>query len=95
MGVSVTGASGASLTRIRNAAVGLGALAALGFYFYGPVVTPAMNGAAASECNDLVGGNYRSYRLDWVVSSRPHWMCSNRYRPADGSVDLGWWVAPF
>lgn len=95
MGVSVTGASGRSLTRIRNAGVGLGALAAIGFYFYGPVVTPAMNGAAASECNDLIGGNYRSYRLDWVVSSRPHWMCSNRSRPADGSVNLGWWVAPF
>lgn len=95
MGVSVTGASGRSLTRIRNVAVGLGVLGAMGFYLYGPVVTPAMNSAAASECNDLIGGNYRSYRLHWVVSSRPHWVCSNQDRPAEKPVDLGWWVAPF
>lgn len=95
MGVSVTGASGRSLTRIRNTAIGLGLLGAVGFYLYGPVVTPAMNSAAASECNGLIGGNYRSYRLSWVVSSRPHWECSNRDRPADGAVDLGWWVPPF
>ncbi len=95
MGVSVTGASGYSLTRVRNGAVALAVLGGAGFYFYGPVVTPAMNGAAASQCNDLIGGNYRSYQLHWVVESRPHWMCGNRYRPADEPVDMGWWVAPF
>ena len=95
MGVSATGASGRSLERMRTGAIVLGTLGAAAFYFYGPAVTPAMTAAAASECNDLIGGNYRSYQLQWVVTSQPHWLCSNRFRPADDPVDMGWWVAPF
>jgi hypothetical protein len=94
MGVSVVGASGRSLTRLATAAASLGVLGAAGFYLYGPAVTPALHGAAASECNELIGGNYRSYHLEWVVATRPHWVCSNRFKPAEDAVDMGWWVTP-
>lgn len=94
MGVSVIGASGRSLARIRTAAISLGLLGGALFYLYGPPVTPALHGAAATECNDLTGGNYRSYHLEWVVGSRPHWLCGNRAEPAERPVDLGWWVTP-
>ena len=94
MGVSVTGASGRSLTRMRTGGIVLGVLGATAFYFYGPAVTPAMNSAAASECNDLIGGNYRSYQLQWVVNTRPHWLCSNGFQPAETPLDMGWWVTP-
>lgn len=94
MGVSATGASGRSIARMRTGAVVLGVLAGAGLYLYGPVVAPALHAAAAAECNEVVGGNYRSYRLDWVVDVRPHWLCSNRFRPGDDPVDMGWWVAP-
>ena len=94
MGVSAVGASSFSMRKVRT---GLSAFVVLGgaaFYLYGPAVTPALNSAATNECNDLVGGNYRSYQLQWVVGTRPHWLCSNRFQPADGPLDLGWWVTP-
>ena len=94
MGVSVTGASGRSLARMRTAGLTLGLLGGAAFYLYGPPVTPALHGAAAAECNDLAGGNYRSYRLDWVVGTRPHWLCGNASRPREEPVDMGWMVLP-
>jgi hypothetical protein len=94
MGVSVTGASGRSLARLGTAAAVLGVLGAAGFYVYGPPVTPAMHGAAVTQCNQLTGGNYRSYHLEWVVEVRPHWLCGNRSAPSEPPVNLGWWVTP-
>lgn len=73
-------------------AVALSVLA-VAFYAYGPVLTPVMHGSAVSTCNDLAGGNYRSYRLSWVVGTRPHWSCWNASDPARPAVDLGWWVS--
>lgn len=94
MGVSATGASGRSLARLVTAGVVLGLLGAVAYYLYGPPVTPAMHSAAVSECNALTGGSYRHYRLRWVVSSTPHWLCADSRSPATPAVDLGWWVTP-
>ena len=94
MGVSVTGASGRSLARMRTAATAVAILGGAAFYLYGPTMTPALHGAAVTECNDLTGGNYRSYRLEWVVDARPHWLCGNRAAPAEKPANLGWWVTP-
>lgn len=95
MGVSAVGAGGLSMRKIHTGLAALLALGSAAFYLYGPAVTPALHGAAARECNELVGGDYRSYSLRWVVGSRPHWVCGNRFRPAQQPVDLGWWVTPF
>lgn len=94
MGVSVTGASGRSLARMRTTAVVLGVLGGSAFYLYGPAVTPALHGSAVTKCNEMTGGNYRSYQLEWVVATQPHWLCGNRSDPAEPAVDMGWWVAP-
>ena len=94
MGVSVTGASGRSLARMRTAGLTLGLLGGAAFYLYGPPVTPALHGAAAAECNDLAGGNYRSYRLEWVTGTPSHLQCFDRSEPAQKPVDMGWWVTP-
>lgn len=94
MGVSVVGASGRSLTKMGTAAAALTILGGAGFYLYGPPVTPALHGAAMSECNELIGGNYRNYQLTWVVDTRRHWLCSDRFKPAADPVDMGWWVTP-
>jgi hypothetical protein len=94
VGVSVVGASGRSLARIGTISGVLGVFGAMALYIYGPAVTPAMHGAAMAECNDLITGNYRSYRLEWVAGTRPHWLCSNRFKPAEDPIDMGWWVSP-
>lgn len=94
MGVSATGARGWSLGRLATTLTTLAVVGGAGFYLYGPPVTPALNGAAASECNEVAGGSYRHYRLSWVVSARPHWLCADSREPGEPPVDLGWWVAP-
>ena len=94
MGVSATGTSSFTLARLGRASAVLGLMAAAGFYLYGPAVTPAMSAGAAAECNELAGGNYRSYRLSWVTGVRPHWLCGDASAPEAGATDLGWWVSP-
>lgn len=94
MVVSLTGTSVGSIARLGTLFTVLGVLGTAGFYLYGPVVTPALHGAATAECNRLTGGNYRSYRLEWVVEKRPHWLCGDGQEPGERPVDLGWWVTP-
>jgi hypothetical protein len=94
MVVKVFGETGRSLARMRAAAAVLGVLGSVMFYFYGPAVTPALHAAAATRCNELAGANYRSYRLEWVVATRPHWLCGDASKPAARPVDLGWVVLP-
>ncbi len=94
MGVSAVGASSFSMRKVRSGLTAFVVVGAAAFYLYGPAVTPALNSAAANECNDLVGGNYRSYHLRWVVGTRPHWLCSDRFQPAAGASNMGWWVTP-
>lgn len=94
MGVKLTGDTGNSVARLTTLFTVLGVLGTLGFYFYGPTVTPALHGAASAECNRLAGGNYRSYHLSWDVGTRPHWLCGDRSEPAKDPVDMGWWVTP-
>lgn len=93
MGVSLTG-SRMSMSSIRATLAAAGLAAGLGFYAYGPAVTPVMHAAAVSSCNELAGGNFRSYHLQWTLASRPHWRCWNLSDPADPPVDMGWWVTP-
>lgn len=94
MAVKILGETGRSLARMRTFVAVLGVLGGALFYLYGPALTPALHGAAAAKCNEMAGGNYRSYRLEWVTGTRPHWLCGNAAEPAQRPVDLGWSVLP-
>jgi hypothetical protein len=94
MGVKLAGETGRSLARMRTIGIVLGLFGATWFYFYGPVMTPALHAAAAARCNEMAESNYRSYRLHWEVGLRPHWLCGNAAEPEARPVDLGWVVVP-
>lgn len=94
MGVSATGAKGLSMFSIQMIMVSILAALSLTFYFYGPAITPVMHSAAASDCNEMMGGNFRSYHLQWVTETDPHWNCWDKSDPARHPVNLGWWVTP-
>ncbi len=94
MAVSATGTRSLSMAKIKTVTVVAGALAGLGFYLYGPPLTPVMQASAVSKCNELTGGSFRSYDLAWVVGTNPHWVCANRFDPAQDPMDMGWWVTP-
>ena len=93
MGVSLTGSSGISMSSLRSVSVVVAAALGVGFYLYGPAITPVMHAAAVSSCNELTGGNFRSYELQWVVSRRPHWNCWDQSAPGADPMDMGWWVS--
>ena len=97
MGVSAVGQSGLSTRSVRSMLVVIFVLLAAVVYFYGPMVAPGMERAAADECNEYAGGNFRSYRLDWVSwpDADPHWSCWDARNPQVKAVDLGWWTNPF
>ena len=97
MGVSAVGQSGLSTRSIRSMLVVIFVLLAAAIYFYGPMVAPGMERAATQECNEYAGGNFRSYRLDWVTwpDADPHWSCWDARKPEVKAVDLGWWTNPF
>ena len=97
MGVSAVGQSGLTLRGMRAFLFLFLLLVATIVYFYGPLVTPTVSAAARDECNEITGGNFRSYRLEWVSGpgNRPHWSCWDAGDPGSDAVDLGWWVNPF
>ncbi len=82
-----------SMASLKLTTATVGVLGVTAFYLYGPPVTPLLNASAVSTCNEMAGANYRSYRLDWVVSARPHWTCWNAAEPTRPAVDMGWWVS--
>ena len=94
MGVSATGRTGLSVTSVRSFLVVMAVLFGFGVYFYGPPLTPALRAAATEACNEYAGGNYRSYRLEWVTGTPSRWQCFDRSEPARKPVDMGWWVTP-
>lgn len=94
MGVSAVKARSRLLVRVPRLVPSLAVVATVCFYFFGPPMTPAWHRAAADQCNELAGANYRSFFLTWSVGVRPHWLCANTARPAAPPVDLGWWVSP-
>ena len=91
MGVSLTGAR-MSMSSIRKTLLVSFLALVAGFYLYGPPITPTMRADAASTCNRLTGGNFRSYAISWNISAAPHWSCWNLSDPAEPAVNLGWWV---
>ena len=93
MAVSLTGTRGLSLASIRYFSIVMGIALGMGFYLYGPSVTPIMQGAALSSCNEMTGGNFRSYEVNWVVGTQPHWDCWDRSAPEAQPVNMGWWVS--
>ena len=97
MGVSASGRTGLSMTSVRSFLVVLAIFGAFAVYFYGPPVTPALRTAANEACNEHAGGNFRSYRLEWVSGpgNNPHWSCWDASNPMEKAVSLGWWVDPF
>ena len=97
MGVSASGRRGLSVSAVRSFLIVLAVLAGFLTYFYGPPVTPTVRTAANEACNEYAGGNFRSYRLDWVSwpGSDPHWSCWDASKPAEPAISLGWWVNPF
>ncbi len=95
MGVSVTASRGLSTSAIKSTAVAVVVIFVTLFYLYGPAATPAFQDAAIAKCNDHASGNYRSFRLSWVVGVHPHWTCWDAGRPQEPDVSFGWWVNPF
>ncbi len=97
MGISTTGETGLSMRAIRSMLIVIFVLLGTFVYYYGPLVAPAVSGAAMRECNDYAGGNFRSFRLEWVSwpDADPHWRCWDASRPDVEAVSLGWWVSPF
>jgi hypothetical protein len=98
MGVSATGRTGLSMTSVRSFLVVIAIFFGFAVYFYGPPVTPALRAAANEACNEHAGGNFRSYRLEWVSgpsNPAPHWSCWDASKPMDKAVSFGWWVDPF
>ncbi len=93
MPVSLTGSRGLSMASIKTVSVVIGAAAGVGFYLYGPTVTPATHTAAAAACNEMTGGSLRSFPLEWVVDVRPHWNCWDLGDAQKPATDMGWWVA--
>ena len=92
-------AGGTALEWIKSIGVAVVIFVLLGtvIYFYGPLVTPGMQRAATEQCNEYAGGNFRSYRLEWVTwpDGDPHWSCWDARNPEVRAVDLGWWTNPF
>jgi hypothetical protein len=97
MGISVSGQTGLSMRAIRSMLIVILVLVGTIVYFYGPLIAPTVASAAEQECNDYAGGNFRSYRLEWVSwpNDDPHWRCWDARRPEVQAVSLGWWVNPF
>lgn len=93
MPVSLTGTSGRGLRKLTTAAsVALVALL-LAFYVYGPPSASLLRSAAATKCNDVTGGSFRNYALQWQVGWRPHWDCFDLRDAGSEPVNLGWWVS--
>ncbi len=67
------------------------------YFFYGPPLTKKFREAAMEQCNQLTGGSYRTYRLEWRTTTYksidvPHWTCFDTQTPEKPPVNLGWWV---
>jgi hypothetical protein len=67
-------------------------------YFYGPPLVPALRNSAIERCTVDQGGDYRSYRLEWISwgftspELTPHWKCVNKDHPYDSAIDYGWYA---
>ena len=94
MGISATGTSHWSMTSLKASIAVVVGVIVLGFYMYGPPITPKLHAAAMDACNDHSGGNYRDFRLSWHVGVGPHWTCWDAGRPNQQAYDMGWWVSP-
>ncbi len=95
MGVSLTASGTVSSDAIKRTLVAALAVVATLLYLYGPAATPAIHDAAVARCNDHASGNFRSFRLSWVVGWHPHWTCWDARKPQEPEVSFGWWVNPF
>ena len=96
MGISATGQAGLSMRAVRSMLVVIFVLLGTFYYFYGPLITPRIQEAALAACNEHAGGNFRSYRLEWVSwpETDPHWSFWDARKPAQRPISLGWWVTP-
>jgi hypothetical protein len=99
VGVSAVGQTRPKAATIRNVAMSVLGLALFAAWLYLPPLVPNLTNAAARECNDLGGGDFRTYRLEWRTTTltsldQPHWLCWNTRTADEPGVDLGWWVAP-
>ncbi len=94
MAVSAVGTN-LTFNMVRRLAVAVVVIFCVLGYLYGPAATPAMRDAAVGECNSHAQGNFRSFRLAWVVGIHPHWTCWDASHPDENEIDLGWWTNPF
>jgi hypothetical protein len=95
MGVSLTAPGTVGGGTIRNTLVAALVVVAALLYLYGPAAAPAVHDAALAKCNEHASGNFRSFRLSWVVGWHPHWTCWDARKPQEPEVSFGWWVNPF
>ncbi|HSV40063.1 MAG TPA: hypothetical protein VLI04_14990 [Nocardioidaceae bacterium] len=100
MGVSAVGQTGIRPRTFRLLFVLAWAVAIVMIYLLAPAVVPGLQRAAEDKCNVMNGGNYRSFKLEWVLPQppnwdRPHWLCKDRRDLDKPGVSFGWWVNPF
>ncbi len=87
MGISLTGVTIFTKGNIAKALITFFLFFALFVYFYGPPLIPALRNSAIDRCNVEQGGDYRSYKVEWLSASfldnhfPPHWECSNLHDP--------------
>jgi hypothetical protein len=100
MGVSAVGERGISPRTVPVLGSAVLLCLALLVYVFGPPLVPGLRSAAADRCNQMVGGDFRSFRLDWKAPwhptwDLPHWSCRDIRTPGETPVSFGWWVNPF
>ncbi len=96
MGVSAVG-QGLRPATVRHVVATLIVFAGVFVYFYGPPLTPNLSGAARHTCNDMVGGKFRNFALEWRTTTygsidAPHWVCYDLEKPGHPGTSLGWWA---
>ncbi len=95
MAVSAVG-QGVRLSTIKYVVATLLVFLGMFAYFYGPPLAPNMVDAARHTCNELTGGNSRSFSLVWETTTydsiaAPHWVCYDLGTPGHPGTSLGWW----
>jgi hypothetical protein len=100
MGVSATGERGLRARTVPVLLLSVIIIFSAVYYAYGPPLTPGLRRAAQDKCNELMGANFRSYRLSWELPKSPawdlpHWACADARDLSKEPKSFGWWVSPF
>ena len=96
MGISAVG-QGVRLSTVKYAVATLLVFVGMFAFFYGPPLAPNLSDAARKSCNEMTGGDFRSFSLVWRTTTydsidAPHWVCYDLGTPGHPGTSLGWWA---